>query len=301
MTVSLVPGSQEWQRTITASRVGAIMGASTYDSPTSIWHQLAGIVERDMSPPSEAQFRGTMMEPYVLAYAWERRHPDWVQHAGETTWTRDDLSFPAAANTDSHGVKDDGTPIIVEAKTVGYNSPLDEWGEEGTDQIPLAYFWQLTFQMLMSGIHEARIERCGPSVDEHKEYVVRYDPTIGAALQQRLADFYTSILAGIPPKPDSHEATVVTYKRAVVEVDDSEWEIAPELVSMLDRARADEDDAAARKREATARILQAMGTARFATVDGERRFRRQKSGKGVALYPVKRETKTGDQNRPHAA
>ena len=57
MTVSLVPGSPEWQRTITASRVGAIMGASAYDSPTSIWHQLAGLVERDVSPPSEAQFR----------------------------------------------------------------------------------------------------------------------------------------------------------------------------------------------------------------------------------------------------
>ena len=265
------------------------MGASVYDSPTSIWHQLAGLVERDVSPPSEAQFRGTMMEPYVLAYAWQRRHPDWTQHAGETTWTREDLSFPAAANTDSHGVKDDGTPVIVEAKTVGYNSPLDEWGEEGTDQIPLAYFWQLTFQMLMSGIHEARIERCGPSVDEHKEYVVRYDPAIGAALQQRLADFYTSILAGISPKADGHEATVVTYKRAVVEVDDTEWEIAPDLAAMLDRARADEEDAAARKREATARILQAMGTARFATVDGQRMYRRQKSGKGVALYPVKRD------------
>ena len=108
-------------------------------------------------------------------------------------------------------------------------------------------------------------------------------------MQQRLADFYTSILAGIPPKADGHEATVVTYKRAVVEVDDSEWEIAPDLAAMLDRARADEEDAAARKREATARILQAMGTAKYATVDGERRFRRQKSGKGVALYPVKRD------------
>lgn len=289
MSVSLVPGSADWARTITASKVGAIMGASTYDSPTSIWHQLAGLVERDMSPPSDPQFRGTMMEPYVLAYAWQRRHPDWEQHAGETTWTRDDLPFPAAANTDSHGTKDDGAPVIIESKTVSWQSPLDQWGEEGTDEVPLGIWWQVVFQMLMSGIHEARIERCGPGVDEHKEYVVRYDPAIGAALQQRLADFYTSILAGIPPKADGHEATVTTYKRAIVEVDDSEWEICPALARDLDRARADEDAAAARKREATARILQAMGTAKFATVDGERMFRRQKSGKGVALYPVKRE------------
>ena len=288
--VSLVPGSPEWSRTISASKVPAIMGASTYDSPTSIWHQLAGKVDRDQSPPSDAQFRGTMMEPYVLAYAWQRRHPDWEQAAGETTWTRDDLPFPAAANTDSHGVKADGTPVIIEAKTVGWQSPLDEWGEEGTDQIPLSYYYQLVFQMLMSGIHEARIERCGPGVDEHKEYVVRYDPAIGAALQQRLADFWASILADLPPKVDGHEATVVTYKRAVVEVDDSEWEICPTLADDLDQATADEKDAAERKREAQARILQAMGTAKFATVDGERMFRRQKSGKGVALYPVKRDT-----------
>ena len=291
MSATLVPGSPEWQATITASRVGAIMGASTYDSPTSIWHQLAGLVERDVSPPSDAQFRGTMMEPYVLAWAWERRHPDWRKEAGETTWTRDDLSFPAAANTDSHGVKDDGTPVIVEAKTVSWQSPLDQWGEEGTDEVPLDYWFQVQYQMLVSGIHEARIERCGPGVDEHKEYVVRYDPTIGAALRQRLADFYTSVLAGIPPEPDGHTATVVTYKRACTEVEDNTvWEVDPALVAALDKARADEDDAAARKREATARILHAMGTAKFAAVDGVPMYRRQRSGKGVALYPVKRDT-----------
>ena len=288
--VSLVPGSPEWQRTITASRVGAIMGASTYDSPTSIWHQLAGLVDHDMRPASDAQYRGTMMEPYVLGWAWDRRHPDWLREAGETTWTQDDFGFPNAANTDSHGFKDDGTPVIVEAKTVSWQSPLDQWGEEGTDQVPLDYWFQVQYQMLVSGIHEARIERCGPGVDEHREYVVRFDPTIGAALLQRLTDFYNSVLAGIPPEPDGHKATVEAYKRAVVEVDTTEWEISPGLARDLDKARADEEDAASRKREATARILAAMGTARFATVDGERRFRRQKSGKGVALYPVKRDS-----------
>ena len=285
--VTLVPGSPEWGRTITASKVGAIMGASKYASPTSVWHELAGLVEHDMRPQSDAQFRGTMMEPYVLAWAWERRHPDWLREAGETTWTRDDIGFPAAANTDSHGLKDNGAPVIIEAKAVGYNSPLDQWGEEGTDQVPLDYYYQLVFQMLMSGIHEARIERCGPSVDEHKEYVVVYDPTIGAALQQRLTDFYNSVLMGTPPEPDGHEATLVTYKRAYRDVDDSEWEIDPKLADALDAARADEENATARKREATSRILHAMGEAKFATVDGERRFRRQRSGKGIALHPVK--------------
>lgn len=289
MTVTLKPGSPEWNSVITASKVGAIMGASTYDSPTSIWHQLAGLTEHDMRPASDAQFRGTMMEPYILAWAWERRHPDWTRDADETTWVRDDVGFPAAANTDSHGRKDNGVPVIVESKSVGWNSPLDQWGEEGTDQVPLGIWWQMYFQMLISGIHEARIERCGPGVDEHKEYVVIYDPSIGAALRQRLADFYSSVLMGTPPEPDAHEATLVTYKRAYREIDDAEWEIDPALAAELDRARADEDDAVARKREAQSRILHAMGTAKYATVDGVRMFRRQKSGKGVALYPVKRD------------
>lgn len=288
--VSLVPGSPEWASTITASKVGAIMGASTYDSPTSIWHQLAGLTEHDMRPASDAQFRGTMMEPYILAWAWERRHPDWTREADETTWSRDDVGFPAAANTDSHGRKDNGVPVIVEAKTVGWNSPLDQWGEEGTDQVPLGIWWQVYFQMLISGIHEARIERCGPGVDEHKEYVVIYDPSIGAALRQRLSDFYSSVLMGTPPEPDSHEATLVTYKKAYRDIDDAEWEIDPALADELDRARADEDNATARKREAQSRILHAMGNAKYATVDGVRMFRRQKAGKnGVALYPVKRD------------
>lgn len=285
--VTLVPGSPEWARCITSSKVPAIMGASKYASPSSVWHELAGLVEHDMRPQSDAQFRGTMMEPYVLAWAWGRRHPDWIREAGETTWTRDDLGFPNAANTDSHGLKANGAPVIVEAKTTGWGYGLDEWGEEGTDQIPLGYWWQVYFQMLISGIHEARIERCGPGVDEHREYVVIYDPTIGAGLQQRLTDFYNSVLMGTPPEPDGHEATLVTYKRAYRDVDDSEWEIDPALADALDAARADEEDATARRREATSRILHAMGEAKFATVGGERRFRRQRSGKGIALYPVK--------------
>ena len=290
MSVSLVPGSADWAVTITASKVGAIMGASTYDSPTSIWHQLAGLVERDVSPPSDPQFRGTMMEPYVLAYAWQRRHPDWTQHAGETTWTREDLSFPAAANTDSHGVKDDGTPVIVEAKTVGdWDDYYRDWGKEGTDEVPLGYWYQCHFQMLMSGIREVRVELGGPKLDTHTEYVIRHDPTVESGLKAKMTDFYNSVRAGIPPEVDDHKETAKSWKRAYPDVDGSEWEIAPELVAALDRARADEDDAGARKREATSRILQAMGTARFATVDGERMYRRQKSGKGVALYPVKRD------------
>lgn len=286
MTVSLVPGSPEWKTTITASRVGAIMGASTYDSPTSIWHQLAGLIESEPSPPSDPQFRGTWMEPYVLAYAWQRRHPDWEQHAGETTWTREDLSFPAAANTDSHGVTADGHPVIVEAKTVGWQSNLDEWGEEGTDQVPLAYYWQVVFQMLMTGIGEVRVERCGPGVDEHREYVIRYDPAIGAALQQRLADFYSSVLAGIPPRPDDHEATFVSYKRAHREVDDSEWEISAKAAADLIAAKSAVEAAEAEYNRARSEVLRAMGDARFATVDGQRVARRQKAGKGVSLRPM---------------
>ena len=290
MSVSLVPGSPEWQKCITASKVGAIMGASAYDSPTSIWHQLAGLVEHDMRPASDAQYRGTMMEPYVLGWAWDRRHPDWLREADETTWTRDDLPFPAAANTDSHGLKDDGTPVIIEAKTIGdWDIYKRDWGTEGTDEVPLAYWYQCHFQMLMSGIHEVRVELCGPGLDRHSEYVIVHDPSIEAGLKVKLSDFWNSVLMGKPPKVDGHKATVEAYKRAVVEVDTTEWEISPGLAHDLDKARADEDDAVARKREATARILQAMGTAKYATVDGERRFRRQKSGKGVALYPVKRD------------
>lgn len=286
--VSLVPGSPEWQTCITASKIAAIMGASTYDSPTSIWHQLAGKVEHDVSPPSDAQFRGTMMEPYVLAYAWQRRHPDWSQSAGETTWTRDDLPFPAAANTDSHGVKADGTPVIIESKTVGDRAAYDQWGEEGdSGEIPDAAWWQVHFQMFMSGIREVRIEVCGPRLDEHREYIVIYDPSIASFLRAKLTDFYASIVLELPPKVDGHEATVRSYRRAVVDIEESNWEIAPELAAALEKASADEKNALERKREAQARILQAMGTAKYATVDGVPLFRRQKSGKGVALYPVK--------------
>lgn len=287
MSVSLVPGSPEWGRTITGSKVPAIFNKSPYDSPTSIWHQLAGLVDGS-KPPNDAMMHGTRMEPVIVAHAWEDTFPAWEKQADETTWTRDDLPFPAACNTDSHGLDEDGQLVVIEAKDVGYQSPLDQWGEPGTFEVPDGYLLQAHYQLLMTGARRVIIHRHGPANREFKSWVIDRDEVVLRTMKSRLTDFYTSVAMGKPPKVDGHPATFTTYKRAVVEVDDSEWEVAPELVAALDAARADEDDAASRRREATSRILQAMGTAKYATVDGERMYRRQKSGKGVALYPVKR-------------
>lgn len=280
--VTVEPGSPEWARYVSSSKVSAIMGCSKYASPVSVWHEMRGDVTREQSAASEAQARGTAMEPWVLDYNWLWRHPDWERKAGETTWTRDDMPW-AIANTDSHGVDASGVPVIVEAKTVGYRSGLDEWGEEGTDEVPLAYYYQVLFQMLVSGIWQARVERLGPGIDEHKEYVIRYDEQLGEALRVKLATFYQSVIDGVPPEPDGHPETIVTYKKVHTGFDDTEWEVNPTTVGNLIFATTAEQDAQQRKREAQASILAALGDAKYATVGGVRVARRQRSGKGVAL------------------
>lgn len=144
MTIDLRPGSPDWLSRVTSSKAPAILGASPHSTPAETWATMRGDIPFKESD-NDAIFRGNHVEAYAVAYFWERRHPEWTKHADGHTWTRDDAPW-AACNTDSHGADDDGL-AIVEAKSVGEWADLKQWGEEGTDQVPLDYWWQTFFHV----------------------------------------------------------------------------------------------------------------------------------------------------------
>lgn len=234
---------------------------------------------------NDAIFRGNHVEAYAVAYFWERRHPEWTKHADGHTWTRDDAPW-AACNTDSHGADDDG-PAIVEAKSIGEWADLKQWGEEGTDQVPLDYWWQTYFQMWLTGIHRTYVERVGPGLDDHACYIVEYDPKVGEAMAAKLAAFHASLPDDAACPPPSSPADRAVFSRIYTRIDDpdDEWEVAPELRERFEKAHPEAKRWADELNFVKAELLAAMGSARYATVGGVRFARRQKSGPGMALYP----------------
>src|SRR5689334_4090086 len=102
----IAPGSEEWLKTISASKVAAILGLSKWESPRSLWHQMRGDLPRE--EPTTAQSRGHYLEPAILAWFFDQ-HPELRQSAktgasyvdGWKSAAPDAVAYrPELANTD---------------------------------------------------------------------------------------------------------------------------------------------------------------------------------------------------------
>lgn len=269
----LTPGSDEWNRRITASKVAAILGVSPWESPRSVWHQMRGDTPRPET--NAAMSRGTYLEPGILAW-WRDQHPDYVRWDEQHAFT---LGEWAAATPDENGELD-GEPVLVEAKTAAYD---DDWGDPGTDVIPAYYLVQVYWQMHLSGVH-----RCYVPVLTSRlrlaEYVVDYTPEIGADLEIRMRAFYDSLSADTPPPLDDTVATFESMKRLHPEIDRGETVHLDRADALeLAEAAAAVKAAEARDRLARSTVLEQMGRAQYAACEGVRVARRQPRGDAVTF------------------
>lgn len=271
----MIPGSPEWRRLITASKVSAILGVSPWQSPRSVWHEMRDETPRDEA--SDVQKRGHYLEPAILAW-WCDRHGPSRYHAQPEYL----LGDWAAATPDALA-EVDGADVLVEAKSTAYD---DDWGDPGTDVIPAYYLVQVYWQMHVSGIHRCYVPTIGPRL-RFAEYVVDYDAAIGADLETRMRAFYDSLAADEPPPLDDSVATFDAIRKVHKEIDEGESvAIISEVAIELLRAVRDLDAAEARTRLAKASVLDQMGRAQYAVCEGVRVARRQPSKSGVSFVPL---------------
>lgn len=266
------PGSPEWARLVTASKVAAILGVSPWDSPRSMWHKMRG--EITFGVDTDATRRGHFLESGVLAW-WRHKHPEYPDGVEQFYATRSDLPW-AAATPDLRAVRrcDDGADVVlVDAKTT---SNIDEWGEPGTDQVPTHYlvssYWQIAMCPAAQRVYVAVL---GPFL-RFDEYVVERDEVIQADLIARCHAFYESLSADEPPPLDDHVATfeVLRQQRGRIEKKTSAY-VPPDLAAEWVDARAAEDAATARARLADSRLIEAAGNAQYIHTDSGRFARQQ--------------------------
>lgn len=275
------PGSPEWNRIITASKVGAILGVSPWESPRSMWHRMRN--ELDATDVNDAMRRGHYLEEGVLAW-WRDRHgvkeiaSEWRRHPeyylGE--WA---AATPDAVAMFWHDGEGSGN-ALVEAKTATDDS---DWGDEGTDQIPAYYLAQCYWQM-----HVSQINRCYVPVLTSRlrfaEYVVTYDPEIGADLEKRMRTFYDSLTSDEPPPLDDSVATFDAIRKLHKDIERGE-EVE---LTRGEALRLVEDHHAAKHAESCLRyakglVLDRMGRAQYAKHNGVTIARRQPYGDGTSF------------------
>ena len=97
------PGTPEWRRMITASKVPAILGISRYRSQFAVWHEMAGLVE-PAEKPRDRMTWGHVAERSLSDW-WLYKNPGWKLNPRrngtyEIAYTDESLPFVNAATID---------------------------------------------------------------------------------------------------------------------------------------------------------------------------------------------------------
>lgn len=279
-------GDPEWLRVMSASKIAAVLGLSPWESRFSLYHRMTGMVSDD---GNDATRRGHYLEPAIAAW-FADQHPD---HRIETTGTWLHHARPTQAATPDRLVTDpDGNVELLECKT---SAVTEGWGEAGTDEIPVYYRAQVIWQLDTLGLDHCHVAVLLPFL-EFRSYVVEYDAEEAAVMRGAAAVFLADVAAGNRPDIDDSYATFQVVRELHPDIDGDEREVDAETAQAWRRACATFDDAKADKQLRTSRLLDAMGTARYATSGGERIAMRV-PGRGTNppfLRPCKAVTSIGE-------
>ena len=301
MTAVLVPTASEaeWlearRKGVTASEIAILMGLSPYSSPYALYHQKLGILPgQDDSPAME---RGRVLEPYVVQKFGEL-HPElMVVGSGRELFRHEDrpwqMATPDRMLCDDMRLDFDGDTVIeefeplalLETKTA---SDMSDWGEPGTDEIPVHYRCQVLWQMDVTGVGKAYVTVLDIPRWEVREYVIEHNPAghIGDSTgeqpqgdcevcddQQMMRGearlFLDRIARGEAPDVDWRPATIGALKQLHPSVTDEDVFVGSQVATRYRAAVRNFKYWEKRKHLYEAQLRQQMGPARRAWSGGE--------------------------------
>lgn len=275
------PGSPEWMKLMTASKIAAVVGLSPYESRFSLWHRMAG----QLGDQAETDLlrRGHYLEPAIATW-FADQHPELdVVPAG--TFAHHERPWQAASPDRLLHVRDTGERRLLECKSA---ANADEWGEAGTDEIPPGYKAQVIWQLDTFGIKTCHVAVITSHL-EFTEYVVTADPEYAAQLRAEALAFLDSLPTGsAPQRPDidAHNATYEAIKYLHPDIDDVDVELDHDLVREYCTARHALSDAERAEKRARSLMAEAIGTARRGKYLGQVIARRQAKSEGGVPYVV---------------
>lgn len=238
-------------RGIGSSDAAAILGLDAYRSPYDVWLEKTGQLEGGFEG-NEATEIGNMVENSLLDWAAaETGHPI-------TKNQRRVHSSRILASSCDALARD--TPLVgYEAKTAGIVNPFsanDEWGDEGTDEIPMRYIVQCHHQMVCAGTNVVFV----PALIGGRGrvlYQINRNATLASGMEEALIAWWRNHVERMVPPADSIPSLDVA-KRVRREEGSKTW-LDSDIVQSW-RVLADAANAAEKaEKEARAAILAALG------------------------------------------
>lgn len=199
---------------VTASEIAILMGISPYSSPYALYHQKRGTLGPDEQ--DDAMQLGSYMEQFV-ADRFAERHPEFiVTGTGRELYAHPDrpweMATPDRQLFDDFPVNASGPLALLETKIDGGS---DEWGEEGTDQIPVHYRAQALWQMDVMGVSTVYVA----AFIWHRRKVRVYELTLDddaradlKLMRDEARDFLERLDLGDEPDVDWRPATIDALK-----------------------------------------------------------------------------------------
>lgn len=267
-------GSPEWHEarrtTINGSEIAAVMGISPYDSPFSLWHRKAGALSEVEQTPE--MFWGTALEG-VIRDEFARRHADECDvFDGGGLWRHGKRPWQGGSPDGQLWLLSDSKPVhdkpdaLIEVKTARFDF---DWGDEGTDEIPVQYRAQILWYLDVFDLQTCHVPVLIAG-SEYREYLVSYDGAEVAAMRTAARAFLDTLEAGVMPPIDSHDATYQAVRELHPDLEAVEVELDDNIARPYLLALAACRDAADEKCRTSAEVITAMGAAQHATWLGDR-------------------------------
>lgn len=283
------PNTPEWDELrshgLGGSEIAAVVGLSPWESRFSLWHRKRGSLGK--RTVNDGMQWGTRLEP-IICDVFAEEHPEfWSMAAG--TYRHPDrpwqLGNPDRLLYPTEGVTAKTKPLaLLETKTA-HQYDAHEWGL-GPEDVPPYYRCQVLWYLDVLGLPVARMAVLIGGSD-YREYAIPYAADEAAWLRGQGEEFWQSVIDGPAPRLDGSNATYEAVRQLHPEINGETVEIDPDLHDWFQDSKKAAEQATAQHVAAKATLLDAMGQAQYAEVDGKRVYRRQKSGRGgVALYSV---------------
>lgn len=211
-TPAPAPGSDEWKKKLTASKIAAVVCKSPWISKFALHAEMTGRYEADPINPEILEF-GTLAESLVAE--WYQLHNPGVQvreckKRGTPVWWVDKVDEDFAATPDRILVDRETGEVtaLLEIKTARVAS---EWGEEDTNEIPEHYRLQALWQMRCTGVRTVIFAVLHAGL-RFATYRVEYDRDDVFDLVDAATDFMESVRTGRTPDYREEPGAFSTYE-----------------------------------------------------------------------------------------
>jgi putative phage-type endonuclease len=206
------------QSGIGASEASAALGLSKWKTPLQLWEEKTNPVVE--SEETKVQTRGKLFEP-VIRQIYSNETGRIVKVVPTIRSEKYPFMF---ASPD--GYVDSGR--YVEIKTARNRQ---EWGEPGTDEIPLAYMIQVQHGLIVTALPVADIP-VAFSMDDIAIYEVPADKELQEMIIEKEAAFWARVKNVTPPDPINYQDVVRMFRQSKPETVSAPLEIQGKIIAL---------------------------------------------------------------------